>query len=397
VRQIVVAAIVVVFGIAPALANPQSEALKAKGAAEIYNLDRDQAIETFKQAVAADHEDAAAYRGLASALWLTITFRRGNMTVDDYLGSIKRSKEPAPPPPADEAGAFNDAINQAISLARKKISQNARDADAHYELGAAVALRASYIASVDNSLFGAFKAAREAYDEHETVLKADPKRKDAALVVGLYRYIVSTQTLPLRWMAYVAGFGGGKERGLRLIKDAAEYPGENQSDARIALVLIFNRERKYDEALKQLATLRERYPRNRLFWLESGSTSLRAGRPTDAEGFLTEGFNRFANDSRRRMFGEEALWQYKRGATRLALGKTVEGAADLKRAVDLEGRNWVHGRSYLELGRLDLKGGNLAAARQELRAAITLCESDNDPAPAEEAKLLLKDATPPTD
>jgi tetratricopeptide (TPR) repeat protein len=396
-RQVGVAALLVLFGTAPALANPQSDALRAKGAAEIYNLDRDQAIETFKQAVAADHEDAAAYRGLASAFWLSITFRRGNMTVDDYLGSVKRSKVPASPPPAEVVRSFNDAINEAISLSRKKIALNARDADAHYQLGAAVGLRASYIATVDNSLFGAFKAAREAYEEHETVLRLDSKRKDAGLVVGLYRYIVSTQALALRWMAYVAGFGGGKERGLRLIKEAAEYPGESQSDARFALVLIFNRERQYDDALTQLAILRERYPRNRLVWLESGSTSLRAGRPTDAERFLNEGFERFAHDSRARMFGEEALWQYKRGAARVALGKTADGEADLKKAVDLQARDWVHGRSYLELGKLALKGGNRAAAQQELRTAITLCESDNDPIAAEEAKLLLKDATPPTE
>jgi tetratricopeptide (TPR) repeat protein len=389
----VISAILMAFALGPAFANSESDVLRAKGSAEIYNLDRDLAIETFKQAVAADHEDAAAYRGLASALWLTITFRRGNMTVDDYLGSVKRSKTPAPPPPADVASAFNDAINQAISLSRKKIALNARDADAHYQLAAAVALRASYIATVDNSLFAAFKAAREAYEEDEIVQQVDPKRKEAGLVVGLYRYIVSTQALPMRWMAYMAGFGGGKEHGIRLIREAAEYPGESQIDARFALVLILNRERRYDEALKQLAILRDQYPRNRLVWLESGSTLLRAGRPTEAERFLSQGLERFARDSRSKMFGEESLWHYKRGWALVLLGKTADGEADLKRAVDLEGRNWVHGRSYLELGRLALKGGNRAAARQELHTAIMLCESDNDPAAVEEAKILLKDAS----
>src|SRR5438128_963555 len=138
-------------------------------------------------------------------------------------------------------------------------------------------LRPSYTATVDGSVVGAFRAAREAYDEHEKVLTLEPRRKDAGLVVGTYRYIVATLALPLRWMAYVAGFGGGREKGLRLIEDAAAYSGENQTDARFALLLIYNRERRYDEALAQLALLRERYPRNRLVWLESGSTSLRAG------------------------------------------------------------------------------------------------------------------------
>ena len=34
-------------------------------------------------------------RGLASSLWLSITFRRGNMTVDDYLGSVSVGRQAA--------------------------------------------------------------------------------------------------------------------------------------------------------------------------------------------------------------------------------------------------------------------------------------------------------------
>ena len=110
--------------------------------------------------MAADPQDAGAYRGLASALWLSITFRRGNMTVDDYLGNVSRSASPAPPPPADVAAAFNDALEHALTIARARIAANPRDAGAHYELGAAIGLRASYIATVENSALHAFRAAK---------------------------------------------------------------------------------------------------------------------------------------------------------------------------------------------------------------------------------------------
>ena len=43
-------------------------------------------------------------------------------------------------------------------------------------------------------------------------------------------------------MAYVAGFGGGRERGMQLVEEAAAYAGENQTDARFALMLLYNRE-----------------------------------------------------------------------------------------------------------------------------------------------------------
>ena len=71
-------------------------------------------------------------------------------------------------------------------------------------------------------MLAGFRAARRAYDEHERVLDLDPSRKDAGLIVGTYRYLVSTLSLPMRMMAYVAGFGGGRERGHRA--DRARRP-----------------------------------------------------------------------------------------------------------------------------------------------------------------------------
>ena len=384
-------ALLLITGVpAAALANSESAALRAQASRELYNLERERAQDTFRRAVAADPQDAAAYRGLASALWLSVTFRRGNMTVDDYLGGVTRRKTPFPPPPPETVTAFNDALGRALSLARARAAANPKDPDAHYEVGAAMGLRASYTATVESSALGAFKAAREAYDEHEQVLELDGRRKDAGLIVGTYRYIVSSLSLPLRWAAYVVGFGGGREQGLRLIEGAASYEGDNREDARFALIVIYNREKRYDEALAHLAALRERYPRNRLAWLESGSTSLRAGKTADAERFLDEGLRMFADDGRPRMFGEDALWYLKRGTARTSLGHNAPARADLDTSLASEGRDWVHGRAHLELGKLALRDGNRTAANEHFEAAGRLCENDNDESSAAEARRLSR-------
>jgi tetratricopeptide (TPR) repeat protein len=273
---------------------------------------------------------------------------------------------------------------------RARVAADPRNASAQFDLGAAIGIRASYIATVEGGVLGAFRAAREAYAAHEKVLALDPARRDAGLIVGTYRYVVSGAAFPLRWAAYMAGLDGGRQKGLQLVEAAAEYRSENQAEARMALVLFYNRERRYDEALTQLTKLRAQYPRNRLLWLESGATSLRAGRAAEAEGMLTEGLGRFATDDRPRMFGEDALWLYKRGAARAALGRALEAKQDLEKSVSLEGRMWVRGRARLELGRLALRAGDRPGASTELRAAVELCESDNDEAFAAEARRLMK-------
>jgi len=373
-----------------ARANAESTALRARAAAELYNLNHERALASFRAAVAADPQDAAAQRGLAIQLWLNISFRRGNMTVDDYLGGPNRASAAANPTPPEAAAAFNDTLDRALALARKQVELNPRDAEAHYQVGAALGLRASFIATIEGGGGRAFRAAREAYNEHEKVMSLDPRRKDAGLIVGTYRYIVSVLSLPLRWAAYMAGFGGDKARGIRMIEDAVMYGGENQEDARFALILVYNRERAYDKALEQLELLRTKYPQNRLVWLELGSTSLRAGRPADADRFLSDGLARFADDTRPRMFGENALWLYKRGAARAALRRGAEAEQDLRKSVSVEGRKWVHGRAHLELGKLMLQAGNMAEARGEFQMAAALCDADNDRGTADEARRLIK-------
>src|SRR5213083_392925 len=132
-RFVVASAIVLLSMPGEASANRESEALRARAANEFYNLDHDQALGTYREAIAADPQDAGAYRGLATTLWLSITFRRGNMTVDDYLGRVAtRPSKEWPTAPAETQAAFRDATDRAIALARKRLEANPNDADAHY-------------------------------------------------------------------------------------------------------------------------------------------------------------------------------------------------------------------------------------------------------------------------
>jgi tetratricopeptide (TPR) repeat protein len=377
-------------GTIEAAPSSDSASLRREAFELAYNLDHEAAVALLRRATIEHPTDPAAHRALASVLWLNMLFRRGAVTVDHYLGSFSRTQVELSRPPADLDAEFRKHVARAIELAEARTRSSPGDAQAHYDLGAAVGLQASHVATVEGKMFAGFKTARRAYDAHEKVLELDGSRKDAGLVVGTYRYVISTLTLPIRMMAYVAGFGGGRERGIATLQQTAASGGEARTDALFALVLIFNRERRYDDALHALSQLRRLYPRNRLVVLEEGATALRAGRPALADAVLSQGLTALAREQRPRMPGEEALWKYKRGAARGALNRVDEARADLKAATAPDAQDWVRGRAHAELARLAIRGGDRAAARDLAQRAESFCQKGSDPACIADARTLIR-------
>lgn len=388
------AALVLLLAAHTAVANQESRALRARGAELGYNLDYPEAMKVYAEAIAANPHDPAAYRARAAMVWLHIMFMRGLVTADNYLGRFAKPPASMRTPPPELTTLFHQDLDRAIALARDEVSAHPDSADAHYQLGSALGVLASYTATVGDSKFEALKAARQAYKEEERAMTLDPSRADAGLIVGTYRYMVSTLPWAFRVIAKLVGFSGGREAGLKLIEAAAAYPGENQNDARMALVLLYNREKRYGDALKVLTELERKHPRNRLLWLEAGATALRAHRPAEAERELDAGFALLAHDTRERMYGEQALWLYERGAARVALDRTREASADLDACLAATGRGWVHGRAHTELGELADLAGERSQAVAQYQTAVTLGNEDDDPIGVARATRLL--ATPYT-
>lgn len=369
---------------------PTTPSIVERAFTAAYNLDHGEATALLDQAIAANPEDADAHRAAAIVAWLRIGFLRGSITVDDYLGSVSKPNINMLPPPPDQAERFHRHIARALQLAEAEVARRPRDPDAHFRLGAAVGTQASYGATVEGKILASFRSARRAYDAHETVLELDPSRKDAGLIVGTYRYVVSALSLPVRVMAYVAGFGGGKERGLAMIEEAAAYSSLSQTDARFALLLLYNRERRFDDAMRIVRRLQEQFPRNRQLWYEGGATLIRAGHYEQADAMLSEGIRRRDADRRERMFGEDALWHYKRGVARSHLGRFEAAYGDLQVALTQEAREWVRGRAHAELGRIAFTHGNREQARVHYRQALELAGRGNDPTGEAEARTLLR-------
>jgi tetratricopeptide (TPR) repeat protein len=386
------AILAVILLLAPARPDAQSAAEVRLRALDLaYNLDHDEAIGLLRKAIALAPEDPAPHRTMAAVLWLNMLFQRGAVTVDHYLGSFTKARVDLKKPPPELDAEFKKHVQLAIQLAEARVKASPKDAQAHYDLGAALGLEASYIATVEGRMMAGFRAARRCFNEHERVLDLNPARHDAGLAVGTYRYIVSTLSLPMRMMAYVVGFGGGKDTGIDMLKRAAAGGGEAKTDALFALALVYNREKRYAEALNVLDQLRVLYPRNRLVLLEWGATAVRGARHAEADARLTEGLEMLSRDKRPRIPGEEALWRLKRGTARAALGR-ADALDDLRAATSPGAQAWVAGRARVEVARLALKRGDRTAATSEATRAVSLCEDGNDQPCVQDARKVLRDA-----
>jgi mono/diheme cytochrome c family protein len=307
------------LGASPLLAHADAGApLRAQGLEAGYNLDYADALRAFRAAIALAPDDGTAHRLAAATIWMELLFRQGAVTVDDYLGQARATQERTPPP-ADLARAFHDHLERAAAIADRRARANPSDAEAQFQRGAVEGLRASYMATVEGRVRDSLGPARRAYAAHRRVLALDSSRRDAGLIVGTYEYGVASLSFPVRLLARLAGFRSGRQSGMRLVEQAAAYSSPVQTNAQFMLVLMYNRERRHDEALRILRDLQARYPRNRLLSLEIGGTALRAGRPAEALTAIDEGLQRVLSDTRPRARGEEARWHQQRAAALKAL------------------------------------------------------------------------------
>jgi tetratricopeptide (TPR) repeat protein len=377
-------------GAAPA-ASERSEALRREAYQAAYNLDYDRADELFRQATAADPDDPAAWRGAAAATWQRVLFLRGTLLVDDYQGHMGTAKAgPIPPTPPALAAAFHQNLDRAIALAEKTVARRYNEAGPHFDLGSAAGLAVWFGSSIEARTWDPGRKARRAFYESQLAAKLDPTRRDVGLVLGTYRYMLSTMPKTVQLLAGIIGFKGSRAEGLRLLEAAAESPSDLQEEAQFRLVLIYTREERHAEAAAVIRDMERTHAGNRLLLLEEACALLRNGQPAEAGARLDEGIARLKRETRPVMMGEEGRWYWKRGMARVLTGNLDGAEEDLKRALGADGvRDWVLARIRIEFGKLADVRGSRGKAEEEYRAALGIATRLGDKQAVSEATRLL--------
>ena len=123
-----------------------------------------------------------------------------------------------------------------------------------------------------------------ARENMQRALALDPSMADAYFGLGLYNYYVDTLSALARVLRFFMGIpGGSKEEGIRQLHRAIAEGQLTPAVARFYLALnLHNFDQRYEQALRVITPLREKYPENPLFHLAQGDLYAKLGKKREA-------------------------------------------------------------------------------------------------------------------
>ena len=265
--------------IAPAWA---ADAVVERGFAHFYNLEYDEAIADFREAIAANPNDPELHNHLAQTIVFQEMYRDGALESELVSGTNSFLRRPKLNPTPQIENWFLSEVGRAMSLAQARIDRNPRDTAALYALGISYGLRSNYFWVVKKAWRDSLKDATAARRLHARVEALEPGNVDARLVEGLHDYIIGSLPWTWRTFGFLFGIRGDKALGIRLVQDVAAHGSDNRIDAEIFLGALYRRENQTRRAVPIVEDLIRRFPRNYLLRLELSQMYSMAGDKTDA-------------------------------------------------------------------------------------------------------------------
>jgi len=351
----------------------------AKGFDHFYNVEYEEALTSFRDAVRSSPEDAARRTALAQGILYYAMYRAGALESEFVTGNNPFLRRPKMEPTPAEQKEFDDAITKAIEISQTRLNRDKNDIEALYNMGVALGLRGNYNFLVRKAWMDALKDATAGRKLHNRLSEIKPDFIDARLLQGAHDYIVGSLPWHIKMLGFLAGIRGDKDSGIRTLKLVAEKGIRNKVDAEILLAVIYRREKRPREAIPLINNMLGRYPRNFLLLFELAQMHGDLGEYDAAIAAIdrVEKLKRSGAPGYRSMPMEKVY--YARGNLQFWFNKLEPAIANLKlvtaKAADLDPTTGVY--SWLRLGQsLDL-AGKRSEALQAYRQAISYApESD---------------------
>jgi len=235
------------------------------GYRQMYNLEFDQAHQTFKDW---ERQHPADPLGPASnaAAYLFAEFDRLNILHSEFFvqDSLFKRRSKATPDPAVRQ-AFDSELAKAEQLSDSILSQSPQQTAAMFAKTIALGLRADYLALIERRDLDSLKIVKSSRALAENLLSIDPSYYDAYLAVGVENYLLSLKPAPLRWFLQMNGAETDRDRGIHDLTLTAEKGRYLSPYARLLLAVAALRGKDIPKAAELLTHLAQEFPKNRLY------------------------------------------------------------------------------------------------------------------------------------
>jgi tetratricopeptide (TPR) repeat protein len=262
--------------------------LVESGFQHFYNLEYDEALVDFEQAIAQGPDSAELHNHVAETLVFREMYRDGALASELVTGNNSLLRRAKLNPTPETQRRFQTEIGKALTLEQAALRRNPNDTAALYAQGITYGLRANYAFWAQKDWRAALRDSTAARKAHNRVTQLDPSNVDARMVQGLYDYLVGSLPPFYRMLGMLIGFHGDKDRGIRTIQDVAAHGRLNRVDAQIFLAALYRREHQPAKALAVLQELIQKFPRNYLLRFERATMYAALGDGKHAIGGIEE-------------------------------------------------------------------------------------------------------------
>ena len=336
-----------------------------------YNLDYDGALSRFEAIRKANPQNPMAIDYVQMTLIFRELYHQDLLDTTYYAhDSFLTSKREVEVPKATRE-RIESLTNEAIALCNQQIKEDPQAKNAYFARGYARGMHAAFITLADHSFVAAARQGFASRSDSEQVLKIDPDYADAKMAIGIQQFAVASLPRVLRIVVGIAGVSGNREKGLRLLREAAAHGIVTPIESRTALSLFLRHDGRYPEALAVQRGLAQQFPHDYLFRLEEANLTKDEGNGPAAIALYKEVI---ADGHRPGYFFEPRLHMAYFGLADTQRGQNdISAAAEnyLKAAAQPSCSDWLRRRAQLNAGQMfDLLHNRPEAIRQYELASV---------------------------
>ena len=243
------------------------ETLRKSGLEALYNIDYDKAYREFKQIADLYPNHPAGPQLLAARLWIKTLYesRRLQSSLYNSESFYTNGDDKVDPKLIDE---FRSLTREAKRLSEARLKQDPKDIEALDFRANTEGLKAAFEEAVERRHFAALRDGNDAVDHQREILAGSKACRctndDWTLRVCSWVAAASYQAC-----SGSHGLSRLKEKRLLMLEQVAKEGRWAQDDAKTVLVLLYTREKRFEDVLTITRELSAKYPRNYLFRLET--------------------------------------------------------------------------------------------------------------------------------